>query len=201
MKQLLGGTLAATLASAALLAGCGDDSDGAPTSQTRQQESAHSVPELPRGWEVHANRAGGFAFGLPPGWRARDRGTTTGVRSFDGLVVLTVAADRTSEALAIDPAQAATRTLASLEAFAGAAEAGRAQPFEHRYQAYQASGPGRSARDVEQELTVVVLRRGEAASITVLIAANADQRAKPARRIADRVVRTLRTQPPSAAVR
>jgi hypothetical protein len=35
----------------------------------------------------------------------------------------------------------------------------------------------------------------------VLIAANADRRAQAARRIADRVLDTLRTQPPNAAIR
>ena len=195
------GLVAAFLA-AALIAGCGDDSDDATPGEPRLLETAHSVPDLPRGWEVHANRAGGFAFGLPPGWKARDRGTTTEVRSFDGLVVLAVAADRTSEALAIDPAEAATRTLGSLDTFTKPIEPGRPREREHRYDAYEASGHGRSKRNgLEQDLTVVVLRREEAAVVTVLIAANADERAKPARRIADRVVATLRTQPPNAGVR
>ena len=193
----------AALATAALLAGCGDDSDDASQEPTpREPETVHSVPDLPRGWEVHANRGGGFAFGLPPGWRARDRGTTTEVRSFDGLVVLTVAADRTSESLAIEPAEAATRTLRSLGGFAEPVEPRKPRKFDHRYQAYEVSGRGRSTRTgFEQDLTVVVLRRDRAATVTVLIAANADRRARAARRIADRVVRTLRTQPPSTAVR
>lgn len=193
--------LVAALGVAALIAGCGDDSDE-PAPEPRQVESADSVPELPRGWEVHANRAGGFAFGLPPGWKARDRGATTEVRSFDGLVVLSIAADRTSEAFAIDPAEAATRTMASLAAFAEPIEPGEPRELDHRYDAYEVSGHGRSTRNgLEQDLKVVVLRREGAVTITVLIAANADRRAKPARRISDRVVETMRTQPPNAAVR
>jgi hypothetical protein len=91
--------LAAALAVAALIAGCGDDSDEEPASEPRQGESADSVPDLPRGWEVHSNQAAGFAFGLPPGWKARDRGTATEVRSFDELVVLRLLqADRTGQA-------------------------------------------------------------------------------------------------------
>ncbi|HEX2129546.1 MAG TPA: hypothetical protein VHF58_10055, partial [Solirubrobacterales bacterium] len=92
----------AAIAAAALIAGCGDDDDEQPAPE-RPAETVHSVPELPRGWEIHSNRAGGFAFGLPPGWKARDRGTTTEVRSFDGLVVLSVAADRTDEAVSLEP--------------------------------------------------------------------------------------------------
>jgi hypothetical protein len=46
-----------------------------------------------------------------------------------------------------------------------------------------------------------VLRRQGAVTVTALIAANADKRAAPARRIADRVIQTLRTQPPSSAAR
>jgi hypothetical protein len=194
--------LVATLVLAALLAGCGDDTDGEDPAEPRPVETADSVPDLPNDWEVHGNRAGGFAFGLPPGWKARDRGTTTEVRSFDGLVVLSIAADRTSEALEIDAEEAATRTLASLPGFAEPIEPGEPREMEHRYSAYEVSGEGRSARNgLDQDLTVVVLRREGAVSVTVLVAANADERAKPARRIADRVVESLRTQPPNAAVR
>ncbi|HEX2129345.1 MAG TPA: hypothetical protein VHF58_09035, partial [Solirubrobacterales bacterium] len=101
-------------------------------------------------------------------------------------------------AVAIEPAEAATRTLESLEALAERADPGEARKFDHRYEAYEVSGRGRSGdAGVEQNLTIVVLRRDGAVSVTVLIAANADERAKPARRIADRVVGTLRTQPPS----
>ena len=194
--------LLAALAVAALLGGCGDDSDDEPAAPARAVESADSVPDLPRGWEVHSNSFGGFAFGLPPGWKARDRGTTTEIRSFDGLVVLAIAADRTNEALAIDPAESASRTLASLEALEDTGESAEARNLDHRYDAYEASGEGRSTRNgVEQDLTVLVLRRDGAVNITVLIAANADKRAKPARRFADRVVGTMRTQPPNPGVR
>ena len=194
--------LLAALAAAALIAGCGDDSDDEPGPEPRKVETADSVSELPRGWKVYANSAGGFAFGLPPGWKARDRGTTTEIRSFDELVVLSITADRTSESLAIDPAEAATRTLTSLQSFAEPIEPGKPRELEHRYDAYEVSGEGRSTRNgLEQDLTVVVVRREGAVTVTVLIAANADKRAKPARGIADRVVETLRTQPPNAGAR
>jgi hypothetical protein len=198
-----GRALVATLLATALLASCGDDDgDEAPAPGALAAETVDSVPKLPPDWKEHVNRAGGFAIGLPPGWKARDRGTTTEIRSFDGLVVLSVTADRTGEAQAIDVGEAATRTLASLSGFADPIEPGRPRELEHRYEAAEVSGQGRSAGNgLEQDLTVVVLRRGELVTTTVLIAANADKRAKPARRIADRVVQTLRTQPPNAAVR
>jgi hypothetical protein len=194
--------LLAALVAAALIGGCGADSDEPAPEEQRPIETADPVPDLPRDWEAHINHAGGFVLGLPPGWKARDRGTITEIRSFDGLVVLTVTADRTSEAVAIDPADAATRTLASLAAFAEPINPGEPRKFDHRYEAYEVTGHGRSTRTgFEQDLTVVVLRRDDAVTVTVLIAANADKRAKAARRIADRVVETLRAQPPNAAVR
>lgn len=193
--------LVAALAAAALFVGCGDsaDEDGQPA--PRAAETPHSVPDLPRGWETHVNLPGGFALGLPPGWRARDRGTTTEIRSFDGLVVLTIAADRTGEALELDPAEAASRTLGSLPGFAEPIEPGASRRFEHRYDAHAVRGSGRARGSVDQELKVVVLRRDDLVTITVLVAANADRRARPARRIADRAIRTLRTRPPSTAAR
>jgi hypothetical protein len=194
--------LLAALATAALLAGCGDDAEDEPAPAPRAVESADSVPDLPRGWDVEVNRAGGFAFGLPPGWKARERGTTSEVRSFDGLVVVSIAADRTSEALAVVPAEAAARTMASLDGFADPVKPGRPHELDHRYEAYEVNGHGRSTSSgFEQDLTVVVLRRKGAVTVTVLIAANADRRAQAARRIADRVLDTLRTQPPNAAIR
>jgi len=193
--------LAAALAAAVLLAGCGGDSDS-PSPPPRQAEKADSVPQLPKAWEVHTNRGGGFTFGLPPGWKARNHGTTTEVRSYDGLVVLSIAADRTTEALSVDPADAATRTLASLPGFERAPDPSEPRELEHEYVAYEADANARSAASgVEQDLTVVVLRREGAVSVTVLIAANADKRSRAARRIADRVVSTLRTQPPRGAAR
>ena len=57
------------------------------------------------------NTAGGFVLGLPPGWKAKEFGASTLIRSFDELVSIQVTPDRTEEAIRFDPGKFATRAL------------------------------------------------------------------------------------------
>lgn len=185
------------LAAAALLAGCGEEAGDDPTG-ARPTESADELPELPRGWETHRNAAGGFALGRPPGWSAADRGPVTRLASPDELVAMTITADRTDEALELEPGEFATATLAALPGYREPLEPGEAAPFDHRYRAARASATGVAERSgVRQRVVVVALRRGELATVTAVIAANAERPTGGAVRDALRALRTLRTRPVS----
>jgi hypothetical protein len=191
---------AGLLACAALLAatGCGgsDDEADEPAPRPRPVETAEKPPKLPQGWDEYVNRAGGFALGLPPGWKAKRRGVSTQIQSYDRLVVMAITPDRTSEAIELEPDESATRTVVALPGFADELEPGDPRPFKHRYQGAEVRAAARTAdRGVEERVRVIVLRRPRLAVFTVVIAANAERRSRPAERLALRAIGTLRSQP------
>jgi hypothetical protein len=183
---------------AALLLGggaCGADPEEADRELPPPPETAHAVPDLPAGWEVRVNRAGGFAFGLPPGWRARNRSTSTLVRSLDRLVAVSIVPDRTRDALETPPEDFARRTLAALPGFEGELAPDRERRFQHRYRGVRVAARGTAARTgTRQRIQVVVLRRGRQVTLTVVIAANV-RGAEASEEVAERMVRTLRSRP------
>jgi hypothetical protein len=184
------------LAAAALLPACGEDAAAPPGE--RPPETAEELPKLPRGWEPHRNAAGGFALGRPPGWAADDRGPVTRLASPDELVAVTITADRTDEALELPPDEFATATLGALPGYREPLEARQAKPFRHPYRAAQARATGVAERSgVRQRVLVVALRRDELATVTAVVAANAERPTGPARRDALRALKTLRTRPVS----
>jgi hypothetical protein len=183
---------------AALLLGagaCGADDAAEREPPRPPPETAHPVPELPSRWEVRVNRAGGFAFGLPPGWRARDRGTSTLVRSLDRLVAVSIVPDRTRDAIETPLDDFARRTIAALPGFESELEPRRERGFPHRYRGVRvearATAAGTGAR---QQVQVVVLRRGRQATFTVVIAVNV-RGGEASEEVAERMVRTLRGRP------
>lgn len=187
------------VAAAALLGGCGGDAaDPAPSGPPeRRVETADPLPELPRGWHPHVNRGAGFALGRPPGWSARDRGIATRLVAPDRLVAVTVAADRTSAAVGLAPAELARATIAALPGYEEPLEAAPARPFRHRYRAAEARASGvAAASGVRQDVRVVAINRGGIAALTAVIAANAERpAARPEQAQALRALRTLRTRP------
>jgi hypothetical protein len=189
-------------AAAALLAlgGCGGTDVPAP--EPRPEESIDELPKLPPGWNAHANPAGGYAYGAPRGWMVRDRGTQTEIRSFDHLVVIVLGADRTDDALAIPPAEFALRTAAATAGFEEPLEPGEPREFPHPYEAFEVSARGtNAATGVEQDVSVIAMRRDQIAVLTATVFANASPRSRASRRLAERVVSTVRGRPVSAAPR
>ena len=185
------------------IAGCDDDSDESEATTTttpapRPEETFQKVPELPPGWKVHANRAGGFALGVPPGWDADDRGTTTRVRSFDRLVAVSITPDRTAEGLAIPIEDFAGRTLGALPGFEDELDPGPSRRFEHRYKGSEARAAGKAETGVREQVRVVVLRRDEIVTLIAVMAVNAKPSAHASERLAERMLGTLRSRPVGA---
>jgi phage gp37-like protein len=177
-------------------AGCGDEGNDEPAPAPRPPETADRVPDLPARWKVHVNSAGGFAFGLPPGWKAHDRDASTLVRSYDRLVAVSITPDRTNEALDTPLEQFATRALVALPSFEGQLEPGETRRFNHRYEAIAVAASGTDAESgVRQRLRLIVLRRDRLVTFTVLVAANRSGAAVASEAIAEQLVGTLRSRP------
>jgi hypothetical protein len=196
------GTVCVLVALALAIAGCDNDSDDSDTTTTpapRPEATFHKVPELPPGWKVHANRPGGFAFGLPPGWKANDRQTSTRVRSFDRLVAVSITPDRTVEGLAIPIQDFGRRALAALPGFSSQLDPGPSRRFKHRYEGSEVRAAGKAETGVREQVRVFVLRRDEIVTFTAVMAVNLRSSARPSERLAERMLRTLRSRPIRAA--
>ena len=186
----------AALALALALHGCGSEDDEGSAPRPRPTETADELPKLPRGWEQHLNPRGGLTLGVPPDWRAENRGTSVLLRSADRLVAISITPDRTGEALELPLGEFATRTAAALPGFRRGLDPGRSRDFAHRYPAASVSARGRAKRTgVEQRVTVVVIRRPRLATFTAVIAANVEPEADASRKLAVAALRTLRGRP------
>lgn len=176
-------------------AGCGGD-DAEPVERT--PETLDRPAQLPPAWGKAINRSAGFSIGVPPGWTARHRGTRTVLRSADGLVAASVAADRTGEALALPLQQYAAQAAKALgeEHFEGL-RVGEPERREGRYPGavVEASGTQRET-DVKQQIEVIVLRRPEVSVFPILIARSGTQDPKLYWRELARIVSSLRGHPP-----
>jgi hypothetical protein len=184
------------------LTGCGGG--GSTTNQTpppkpQRSENADKLPKLPEGWKPHVNNGAGFAVGLPPGWKPDDRGGTTQIRSYDGLVVVAISADRTEEALNAPLGQFATATASALPGLKDATQPSKPEPFHHKYDAVETSLTAKSVKTgVPERVTVVVIRRDHLALFSAELFANATRRAEGATTLARKALKTLRSQPPSS---
>jgi hypothetical protein len=189
------GRLLAALAAVCVLAvpaGCGDDDDEVPP--PRPRETVDKLPKLPPGWKPYVNRRLGFAIGRAPGWRAKDRGASTLLRSPDQLVAISISADRTVEAVRFPLDDYVTQAAEALPRFKRL-KVGRARPFRDEYHA-QAVGATGLKDGVHQQLLFVGLRRNGVVTYPVLVARNDEKQSGYYYDEALRIVRTLRGRPP-----
>jgi hypothetical protein len=189
------GALAA-LALALALGACGSDDQAEAPEVQRQAETVDELPKLPRGFEPHVSRINGLALGRPPGWKATERGVATFLIAPDELVVMSLSADRSDEALAGDPETLALRTFGALEGYEGELDPSEPTRFRHKYDAFEVEGPGVSVETgVRQNLRVIVLEREGSTVVTAVVAENAKEKAPAEVRQALESLRTLRTRP------
>jgi hypothetical protein len=194
--------LALTLVLTLGAAGCGGSDEESTTSTTTApkpapKETRDPLPERPLEWKRYVNERGGYALLLPRGWTADADGPQTLIRSYDRLVAISIAPDRSADGLATPVADYATNTADGLRGFKHGFEAEGQRPLKHHYDAVEVYGGGKSRDGVDQRASVIVLRRDALATITVVVAANAKLAARESVRVARRAVDTLRTRPPS----
>jgi hypothetical protein len=112
-------------------------------------------------------------------------------------VAISISADRTADAQDIDLEQFATRALIALPGVRSGGQPSNPKPYDHRYDGVESKLDNESSGGVRQRISLIVLRRDRLVTFTVVVAANADRRARPAERLAHEVISTLRSQPPS----
>ena len=185
----------------ALLAGCGEKDEPAPKSvgaEERKEETIDKLPDLPRGYEEFVNPDAGIAFGRPPGWKAKSKGSATTLTAPDELVLVSISADRTDDALALDPEGFAEQTAAALEGFKRPLAVAKPKKFEHPYEGAIVEGKGVAKRTgVAQAVQVIVLERKGAAVVTAVVFENRERNAAAESKQALEAIGTLRTRPPA----
>jgi hypothetical protein len=190
----------ACLVVALALTACGgaDPATTASPSATEPaaKESAEQLPKLPGGWRPYVNRRGGFALGLPRGWKPESDGPAVLIRSFDRLVALSIVPDRSAEGLAIPIADYATQASDGVGGFRGGLEPIGSFDFPHRYEGREVRATGTTEDGVEEDVSLIVLRRGGVVTFTSLLAANTKPAAGRSARLAERALATLRSRPP-----
>lgn len=183
------------------LPACGsEEEDAEPVAPVvdRKKETRQRPPDLPPGFERHVSRHNGLEFGRPPGWKVTKRGSATLLIAPDELVVMSLSADRTDEAVAADTEQLAVDTFAALEGYKGKLEPSKPRKWGHPYEAYQVRGDAVAKKtDVRQRLRVFVLEREGRTVVTAVIAENSKEKAPDEVRQAYQALRTLRTRPPA----
>jgi hypothetical protein len=173
------------------IAGCGGDEESTPTTPV---EVTDKPAKLPPGWRRHISEVGGFAIGVPPGWKVRDRAAATVMQSKGRLVIVSVTSDRTKDALGAsleDYALEAARRLRGLRRL----RTGEARPFPSRYPAVAVRGRGVARTGIRERLLLVITRRPEIAAYAILVARNAVPAAARDARRAKRVIRSLTGRP------
>jgi hypothetical protein len=175
----------------AVLTGCGG---GAPTSTTAPSDAKADTPAaLPKGWTLKENGPSGFMVGVPPDWRADQRGSASLLSSPDRLVVVSITADRTNEALKAPLADLATQTTAHLDGFSSL-DPGAPVPFEARYEAFSVAATAIRQPGERQNLTLIVMR-ADGAVFSLLAAATERLKPSVSESIAAKIARTLRYRP------
>lgn len=190
--------LLAVLACGALSACGAEDEDAEPIAPVvdRKPETRQDLPELPRGFEPYRSRAHGLGFGRPPGWKATRRGPATLLIAPDELVVMSLSADRSDEAVSSDIEGLAVDTFAALEGYRGKLKPSTPRKFAHRYAGYQVRGDATAKKTgVPQRLRVIVLEREGRTVVTAVMAENSKEKAPDEVKQAYQALRSLRTGP------
>ncbi|HYH62548.1 MAG TPA: hypothetical protein VD766_11840 [Solirubrobacterales bacterium] len=185
----------------AVLAGCGEKEEPALESLgpavERKKETFDQLPGLARGYEKFENRDAGIAFGRPPGWKAKAKGSATTLTAPNELVVVSFSVDRTDEALALAPKNFAEQTATALGGFKDPLATSKPKPFKHRYEGAVVEGKGVAERTgVGQTVKVIVLERTGVALVTAVIFENRERKTGDEVGQAEKSIGTLRTRPP-----
>jgi hypothetical protein len=174
-------------------AGCGEKEE---PNLTKPAETADEPAQLPAGWRRHVSEAEGFSVGVPPGWKVRERTPATELRSKGKLVVVSITADRTEDALAVSLDDYAEQTARRLRGFKRL-RTGKPRPFRSRYPAIAVRGNGVAKGGVRERLLLVITRRPELAAYAILVVRNARSPNSRDTRRAKRVIRSLTGRPPT----
>jgi hypothetical protein len=141
-------------------------------------EHSHTRPErpqppasLPAGWHQYRDYASGLSVGVPPGWNAVRRRDSLRITSPDGLVAVSITADRTSDAVSVPPDRLARVTVSNLPGYRGGLGGGKpVQVGGTPLQAAALQSTGVTSSGARQRVTLVVLRRPHLVNYTLVAA-------------------------------
>lgn len=186
----------ACAAAAALLAACGGDGDDG--ARDPSAERTHRPAKPPPGWRTVVNRSSGFSISVPKGWAVRKRGTATLVRSSDKLLVVSVAADRSTAGRERRAARYARQTFRALTGFRRLRARDSRRVRGSRYESRRVDGAGILAkRRQRQRVTVAAFRRpGQVTYTAVAFAAEVLGRV-PHRAALAKLLRSFRARRPA----
>jgi hypothetical protein len=183
------------------MAACGDDGGDEPAQEAQPpRERADREPALPGGWRRVVNQGAGFSLGIPPGWTTRGAQGATVVRSRDGGLAVSVAADRGGQGRGTSAANYLQRTLMGLPGYSGL-RVNSARPFRRaRYPAAVATGTGTFTRTgVRQAISGYALQRPGQVTYTLLVFRSARASANRYRALLDEMVRSFTARPATSA--
>ena len=189
---------ATALLAVALVAGigCGEEEKFAGSPDPAKERSDPPA-KPPPGWRTFANRRAGFTLSVPPGWPARTRRTATLIRSPEGLVAVTVAADRSESGRTTRPRPYARRAFRALPGFRQL-RITRTRPIhQNPYPATRIDGQGTLvSRGQRQHITVAAFRRPRQVMYTIVVFAARTGPTRVHAAALDRLLATLRARRP-----
>ena len=186
----------AVLAGAVALAGCG----GGDTPNPAERPDRPVRP--PPGWRTVRNAVAGFTIAVPRRWTARTRRSATLIRSRDKLLAATVAADRGSQGRGTPAADYAEQTLRGLPDFEGSVSARARRVRGSPYRSARVDGVGTVGTTRRaQRLTVVIFQRPGVVTYAGVVFRNASATSAADEAALNRMLRTLRGQPPQRSGR
>jgi len=180
-----------------------DDSNVDTQSLAPPAETVDPLGTLPRGWTSTSNEAGGFALRVPPGWSIKNAGAKTTLKAPGSVVVVSVTADRSEDAIEAELQEYATSVVESL-----GGESVRSVPDPPK-----AGGPGYEFAAAEgvkvpkvppgtgqavvgpPRLEVIVIRRPELAAYPMLIVSGSPVKPAGIDPIVNKLVASLRGRP------
>lgn len=181
------------IAAALVGVGCG----GGSSSGGGQGPPEQSDPpaRLPARWHRVINQSGGFSLGLPPGWGARNSQQSTLVRSADGALAISVAADRSDPGRSTPVDAYLRQTVTGLGGY-GALSVGKPTPLpKAHYPGVRLTASGRFNRTgVRQKIDAVAERHAGVGTFTLLFFRSAKVSNKRYAATTARIVRTLRSR-------
>jgi hypothetical protein len=155
-------------------------------------EIADPIPALPRGWSKAVNGTAGFAVGVPPGWPVKTVGGRTTFKSPGGTVVVAITADRSEEAIEADLQEYAVEVAQAIGASTAAAVPEPPKAGGPGYESAAAEG-----MDEDRRVEAIVVRRPELAAYPIVVVSGAGVKRAEVDQIVNRIVSTLRGQPPT----
>jgi hypothetical protein len=178
------------------LGACGSGGGGGETTTTSSVvETPQALPKLPPGWRPVVNQSEGFAFGLPPGWQARETQSGTSVlRTVDRRIAVSISADRTDQALNQPLGDYTTGAAKSLGGLSRIKVLGT-NPLRDRYSAVEVRASGLGTGGIKEQAVLVGLRRDHLATFVVASLRRAGVPNAIYGAQVTRIVKTLRSRP------